>query len=145
MDATLVLCDFAEAVGGKLYISGAGWTNIVAQAPAPVALGVIVQVPWDQTNSQHQLIIRLVDQDGNQVSLERAPNELVPVMQQGKFELGRPPGIPHGSALSMTLAIRWPTLPLPEGSYAFVLEINDSEVARASFRAVPNLPHKVMR
>jgi hypothetical protein len=38
MEASLILCDYADAVNGKLYLSGGGWTTLVADQPASVAL-----------------------------------------------------------------------------------------------------------
>lgn len=132
MEATLVLCDYAEAVNGKLYISGAGWSDIAANIPAPVALGVMLNVPWDQANIPHRLAVDLMDQDGKNVLLGDPP---APLAQGGAFEVGRPPGVPRGIFLPVVFAIRWPLLPIPPGSYAFTLTVDDQEVARVSFRA----------
>jgi len=132
MDVTLVLCDYADAVNGKLYITGAGWTDILASVPAPVALGLIMRVPWDQSNKPHHLVVSLVDEDGREVKVG-APEQFV--RQEGTFEVGRPPGTTPGSPLPLTVAMRWSVLPLAPGSYSFTASVDGEEAARVAFRA----------
>lgn len=133
MDVTLLLCDYAESVNGKLYISGAGWNEIAAHATAPIALGMIVVVPWDAANVPHTMTIELIDEDGHRVRLGDPPQEIV---QVGTLEAGRPAGMPEGSDLPIPLAFRWPLLPLPAGGYAFVVTVDGVVAARTSFRVV---------
>lgn len=133
MEATLILCDHAEAVNGKLYVNGAGWTDMVAEMPVPVALGVILMVPWNAANQPHDLRLVLVDQDEHQISLGEPPQL---IGQEGKFEIGRPAGVPAGSDLPVVFAMRWPILPLPVGAYAFVASVDGTELARVRFRSV---------
>jgi hypothetical protein len=127
----MVLCDYAEVVGGKIYIMGGGWDQLRANAPAPVAVALLVTVPWDQTNVQHELVLALTDEDGHEVSLG-GPE---PIVQKAQFEAGRPPGVTPGTGQTAPLAFRFPVLPLPVGGYAFVLTIDGAEKARVSFRA----------
>lgn len=128
----MVLCDFAEAVNGKLYIMGAGWEQLRANAPVPVAVALIVTVPWDQTNAQHELIMELADEDGHRVTLGSPPQEVV---QRVTFEAGRPPGVRPGTAQNAPLALRFNALPLPLGGYSFIVRIDSAEKARVSFEA----------
>ena len=60
MDTTLLLCDYAEAINGKLYIMGGGWT-ICAPGPRNMAVAIRVLVPWSDTNKQHNLALMLQD------------------------------------------------------------------------------------
>jgi len=39
-DLTVMLCDYAEAVQGKLYIAGGGWSELRGNGPADLALAV---------------------------------------------------------------------------------------------------------
>src|SRR5919108_60320 len=73
MDATVLLCDYAEAVNGKLYVMGGGW-NVAFSSGQPInaALAILVIVPWDQTNRRHELRVELVDGDGNVAALAAA-------------------------------------------------------------------------
>lgn len=131
----MLLCDYAESVNGKLYISGAGWNLMPANTPVPAALAVLVSVPWDASNRPHPLVLELVDEDGHRVSVGEPPTQIV---QEGQLETGRPAGVPHGTPTAVPLALRWPVLPLPEGGYAFVLHLDGEEQARVSFRARGN-------
>lgn len=116
----MLLCDSAQVAAGKLYILGGGLA-VIGPKPQPLALALQVTVPWDQANIQHGWRIQLFDEDGRPVSIGEKP-----VLIQGKFEAGRPPGLRPGSPLGVSLAISLTPLPLPPGSsYAFGLSIND--------------------
>ena len=72
MDAKVLLCDFAEVSGGKLFITGAGISLVASssvQSPYPIniCLAVLVQIPWTETDAEHLLTIELVSEaDGSQ-------------------------------------------------------------------------------
>ena len=44
----MMLADSAQVSEGKLFILGGGWS--VTGPPAPSAIALHVEVPWDQTN-----------------------------------------------------------------------------------------------
>ena len=129
MEAILLLCDYADALNGKLYIAGGGWNRIIKVAPISVSIAVMIDVPWQAANERHSLLVTLQTEDGERV---RSPegNE---VKIEGEFETGRPAGTKPGSPLRAPLALRLEGLDLPRGGYAFVLDIDGSEVARATF------------
>ena len=54
MKVTIMLADFAQAVNGKLYIMGGGW-SLIGPAPCPTAIAIKIEVPWNQTNEKHNL------------------------------------------------------------------------------------------
>jgi len=61
----MLLCDYAEELGGKLYIMGAGWSQLrTPYQPSNMALAIKLSVPWTQANEPHNLAIRLVTEDG---------------------------------------------------------------------------------
>lgn len=127
MRATVLLADAAEAVNGKLYILGGGW-SITGPAPVPFALAIKIDVPWDRANEQHILKVSLLDEDGNPVPIQQAPDAApAPLVIQGEFEVGRPAGVPRGTPLDSVLAINFGGgLPLPPGRrYEWRVEIND--------------------
>jgi hypothetical protein len=132
MDVTMVVCDYAESVNGKLYIMGAGWDQVAANVPVPVAVALLVTVPWDQTNMQHVLLLELADEDGHRVALGDPPREVV---QRIDFEAGRPAGVRPGTGQRAPFALRFNALPLPPGGYSFVVSVDGSELARSSFTA----------
>lgn len=116
----MLLCDSAQVSGGKLFILGGG-LSVVGPKPQPLALALQITVPWDQANVQHIWRIQLFNEDGHPVTINEKP-----VVIQGKFEAGRPPGMRPGSPLGVSLAISLTPLPLPVGSsYAFGLTINE--------------------
>ncbi len=60
---TLLLCDHAQEVAGKLYVLGGGW-SIYRGAPVTMGLAVKIAVPWDAANIPHDFAARLVTEDG---------------------------------------------------------------------------------
>src|SRR3989442_625672 len=72
MKVTMMLADAAQAVNGKLYIMGGGW-SVMGPEPTPYAIALKVEVPWDETNKRHTLVLRLLDDDGRPVRVA-APN-----------------------------------------------------------------------
>ena len=65
MDAKVVLCDFAEVSGGKLFISGAGLALLASGTPAPpfrvnITLAILGLINPADTDLQHKMTIELV-------------------------------------------------------------------------------------
>jgi hypothetical protein len=114
MKVTMILCDAAQSVGGKLYILGGGW-SITGPAPSPSAVALYVQVPWDRANERHAFRLELLDADAQPITTE-GPDGLQPVALEGGFETGRPPGLRPGTPLDVSLALNVPPLPLPAGN-----------------------------
>lgn len=131
----MLLCDAAESVNGKLYILGAGWSQIlVPGTPANMSLAVKIAVPWDQANFEHTVTATLLDGDGNDVTIDRPDGEAVPVRNELKFETGRPPGLMPGTELDAPLVFNFNGLPLPAGQYVWELKVDGHPSARAPFR-----------
>jgi hypothetical protein len=130
MDVTMLLCDHAQVAEGKLYVLGGGWNAAESpDTPFPAALAVVIAVPWTATNEKHELVVKLIDDDGTQVTAMDNP-----VTVAGEFEVGRPPGIKAGSALNQVFVFKFPGLLLAAGGYVFELAINDDVLANAPFR-----------
>ena len=66
--STFMVADHAEAVGGKLYVTGGCWNSItVPQLPAlhpHLTVAAALHVPWKATNQPHSLHVDLVHEDG---------------------------------------------------------------------------------
>jgi len=137
MDATLLLCDHAEAVGGKLYINGGGW-NVLLRPGMPVnlSLAILIEVPWDQAEAQHRLRAYLLTDDGETVAGPAGD----PLEVDGGFEVGRPSDVKPGSTLNTPLAINFSALVLDAGGYEWRLEVDDELVARKPFRVASDEP-----
>jgi len=120
MKASLLLADAAQVVQGKLYILGGGW-SITGPEPAPSAIAIKIDVPWDEANRRHRFQLNLLDADGKPVIIG---NQSVSIT--GEFEAGRPAGLLPGTPLDVTLAINIGPLPIQPGSrYVWRLSIND--------------------
>ena len=113
MKVTMLLCDSAQAVNGKLYILGGGWT-LTGPGPAPSALAIQIDVPWDEANRQHRLHLALVTDDGKPIQIPTPEGER-PVEIAAEFEVGRPAGHRVGAPLSVVMGINIGPLPLPPG------------------------------
>ena len=119
----MLLCDYCEAVNGKLYIMGGGW-SIIGPNPTPFGVAMLIEVPWDRGNDRHTFHLELVDADGDPVMVPTPVGEQ-PVIVDGSFETGRPPGIKAGTPLDFPVAFNSGPLPLaPGGRYEWRLTIN---------------------
>jgi hypothetical protein len=118
MKVTMLLADFAQAVGGKLYILGGGW-SITGPNPTPMAIAIKIDVPWDQANRRHALQLALLDEDGRP-AIVPTPTGEGPVELGTEFEVGRPSGLRAGTSLDVTVAINIGPLPLrPNTGYVW--------------------------
>jgi hypothetical protein len=122
MRATLLLADHAVVAEGKLYVNGGGWS--VTSPGAPSAIAIKLDVPWDRTNQRLHLRLRLVGQDGEQVTVP-GPEGPAPVEIGADAEVGRPAGLAPGSDIDFPLAFQIGPLPLQPGQrYQWVLDID---------------------
>lgn len=118
----MLLCDAAQATGGKLFILGGG-LSVIGPKAQPLALAIRITVPWDRANIPHDWRIQLLDEDGRSVKLGERE-----ITVTGRFEAGRPAGLRPGTPLGVALAINITPIPLPSGaSYTFALSIDDEE------------------
>jgi hypothetical protein len=103
-----VLADYAEIVGGKLYLMGGGWdVNHVQATPAALRLAVAVgvRIEWQETDQPVALTIRVEDDDGREY-----------VRIDGTLQTSRPANLPPGTAqLSQLAANVSVTLPAAGG------------------------------
>jgi hypothetical protein len=124
MKLTMLLCDAAQAVNGKLYILGGGW-NITGPQPGASAIALQIDVPWDEANKRHDLKLVLVTDDGKPVMVPTPTGER-PVELGAQFEVGRPAGHRAGAPISVAVAINIGPLPLqPDGRFEWRCSIND--------------------
>ncbi|HXR14109.1 MAG TPA: hypothetical protein VN740_05560 [Solirubrobacteraceae bacterium] len=139
MKVTMLLADHAQAAEGKLNIIGAGWT-LVGPGPAPFAIAILFEVPWDRANEQHRFRLELVDSDGEPVLTETSAGE-EPLVIEGQFEVGRPPGVKRGTPLPFPLAINMGPQPIaPGGRYEWRLTVDQEsdEDWRLAFSTRPD-------
>jgi hypothetical protein len=135
---TLLLCDFAQAVGGKLYILGGGWSKAVSWGqPVNMTLAIKLDIPWHQANTKLPFEIALQTEDGTPVT-----NPVVgqPIRGDGQIEVGRPPGLTPGTALDATMAIPMFGLQLAHGTYRWELKVAGQLVQTVTFEVVAPPP-----
>lgn len=136
MDVTLLLANSAEATpAGTVSALGIGWSVTSTPTP-PAALVVLIRVPWDLTNVPHQLLLKLVDADGQDVMLGLTPfGDEAPLEIRGEFEVGRPAGIPRGTPIDQVMPINIGAglALVPGGRYEWRLSIDGEELATRSF------------
>lgn len=115
MKVTLLLADSAQAVGGKLYILGGGWSNISPGWPFSVVAKI--EVPWSQGTDEHTWRLELVDADGQLFTLPYEGDGEPPTLTfEERFSTGIPPGIVAGTPLDHVLVVNiGPGLPLAPG------------------------------
>ena len=131
----MLLCDAAQAADGKLYVLGGGFSHVYTpNAPATMALAILIAVPWNRANEKHTVEAVLVTADGQQVEMGDTP-----IMAGGELEVGRPPGLRAGTQLNTSLVFNFNGLVLEIGDYVWELRVNGGTQARAPFR-VDNPP-----
>lgn len=102
MKATVLVADSAEVVNGKVYALGLGWDNISTPTP-PHAVVILLDVEWTETNRQFHMRAELVDQDMQPVVIPTPLGEQ-PIAIEARLEVGRPPGLPHGTSVRVPFA-----------------------------------------
>jgi hypothetical protein len=128
----LILADAVQAVNGKLYMLGGGWSvlhaaTIPTTRPLGIALGL--RVPWQETNQLHRLEIKMLDADG-------AP--VIPPMQ-AQLEMGRPPGL-RGADQTAVIAVNAAVQFSKTGSYVVQVAIEGQVAKAVAFDVVPVQP-----
>lgn len=132
----LILANHAEAQNNLLYISGGGWSDLFRPPPGPegqlplshFGIATSIQIPWDETNQQHHLVIGIERDDGTE--LGRVETDIV---------VGRPAQLPEGSLQTTALGVG-ADVAFPEaGGHKVVAKVGD-DVRSASFRVHDQSP-----
>lgn len=123
-----VLADFAEIVGGKLYLMGGGWdTTSATTAPAQVRIAVAVgiRIDWTELGKALPVVITVEDDDGQEyvriegaVTANRAANAV-----EGASQL---------SQMAANVAVALPNF----GGYRVHIRADDQLERRLPFRMV---------
>jgi len=135
LSITMVLADAAQVADGKLSILGGG-IAVVPPAPQPLALAMIVTVPWSRADETIPWVCELLDSAGMPVMAGD-----VPVMVNGQVAAGRPEGWPETQPLNVPVVISFNGLPLqPGASFIWRLAIDGASDERwaISFSVAPD-------
>jgi hypothetical protein len=138
MKVTMLLCDAAQVADGKLFILGGGW-SVIGPAPTASAIALKIEVGWNEVDATHHWELFLQDADGGEVSLE-TPDGPQPIEVRGDFQVGRPPDLPEGSPVDVTLAVNLGPIPLPSSSrftWRLTIDGETHDVWTASFSTRP--------
>jgi hypothetical protein len=143
MKVTMMLADHAEAINGKLYIMGGGW-SLTGPHPCQSALAIKIEVPWNDTNHRHELKVELLDGDFHPVMVP-TPAGNSPLVINASFEVGRPAGILVGSPLDVPFAVNIAPIQIEPGRrYVWKLTIDgksdDSWQVTFATRATGQIP-----
>ena len=143
MELSAVLCNHAETQNNLLYIAGGGVELAVIEAgqpgpwQVPLAIGMIVRVPWTATNQDHAVKITVLDADGNLVEVQNGPDKRAPFHAEFRFNVGRPPHLESGESQSVALAINVPVFQFEKlGHYDFVISVDGTEMQRLPYRLI---------
>jgi len=141
MELDVLLCDYAQVAGEKLFVSGANIDRIRFEAgtggPYVINASVagLVHVPWMSTNAEHVLTIKLVTEDGKTPELPSG----MEVSDQGiggeiRFNVGRPPQLTGGEEQNVPFAFNFQNLPLMQsGRFSVVFSLDGAEARRVPF------------
>jgi hypothetical protein len=133
VEAQVILCDAAVAdPGGKVHMLGAGW-SMTGSPTAPQAVALLMKIPWDRANQKIPMALRLLDADGRPVQLPGPMGGAQAIESRAEIEVGRPPGVVHGSPIDASFALNVAPMPLPPGRYEWRLDLADQTFS-ASFQ-----------
>lgn len=134
MRAVVLLADSAQAdPSGKVHALGLGW-SVTGSPTAPSAVVAFIHVEWAETNEPFRFRLEMLDADGHQV-FGPTPAGSSPILIEGDLEAGRPPGLSHGTELTVPIAVNiGGGLPLVPGHrYEWRLTIDTRVSESASF------------
>jgi hypothetical protein len=130
--ATMMLCDAAQSVGGKLYILGGGWNLLHTRTPPSMGLAVKLEIVEELAGRPLPVVARLRTSGGEPVVDDDKPVEF-----GGQMELGRRPGSESETSLASVFALQANFVgPLEPGGYSWELLVDGDVVATAGFRVV---------
>ena len=134
MRAKLFLADWAEAINGKLYIQGGGWSKVVAPTGS-ISFAIALQLlfEWTEANEPKDLRISLLTEDGHPYVPEGAEG---PIEIVGRVEVGRPPGTTHGTPLDSTMAMNLGPLQVTPGRYDIVVDVEGIRIESVAFEVL---------
>ncbi len=132
-----MICDFAQEVGGKLYIVGGGFSRAYSWGqPVNMVLAIKLNLPWHMANQKVKFSLALMTEDDQPVLGPSGP----PIRADGELEAGRPPGMTPGSTLDAALAVPMFGLQLKNGGYRWEMRVDGELIQTAFFEVVPPPP-----
>ena|SRR3990170_6218669 len=125
----LMVADYAEIIGNKLYVQGGGWDRLTVNSDFPVQqmVGIAASflVPWNETNQRLTAQVEIQTEDGEPVG-----------KLEGQFEVGRPAGIRPGQEQRFQIAANIPLTLKKPGAYVIIGRLEGQELRRTHFNVV---------
>jgi len=126
---TAMLADAAQVTAGKLFVLGGGYDTLTTRTtPAvhrSISVVLVAEIGPADRNRDLEVKITLLDEDGGGTGVEAT----------GKFRVGAPSSLPAGASSSIPLVTQFNNIRFEKpGGYVFVIEHDDSELARIPLR-----------
>jgi hypothetical protein len=143
MRVVALTADSVVVAEGKLFVQGGGWDQINALGLPTrhprIGIGVLIRVPYTETNIQHAFDLRLEDPDGKEVPLGDAPPGATKDGKVrrvgGQFTVGRPPMLGAGDEQVVPIAVNLDGLTFTAiGTHRIVLAVDGKDVETIPFR-----------
>lgn len=132
-----LLADAVQAVRGKLFILGGGWDTLwVQRFPArhpSLAIGLRLRVPVSWASENLKLSVELQDADGHQILPQTLSHDIrLPASGQHP---------PNSTDFGLIRSFTFNNLLFrQEGSYSFVVSVDDEPVSRLRFTVRARVP-----
>jgi hypothetical protein len=143
--ATLLLAEAVQVAEGKLYILGAGWSQIGA-GPSQMGVAILLEFTSAEANGSHHFELFLTDDQFQPVSTDSTAGE-VPIEVRGDANVALPEGYDSRLPVPWPIAVNVPGLNLEANSgYQWNL-IVDGETDPEwilPFRTTPGAPSNVL-
>jgi hypothetical protein len=137
LSATMIMADAAQVSDGKLSLLGGG-IAIVPSRPQPMALALLVTLPYERAEQSIPWVCELLDDAGMPVMAGE-----VPVLVNGQVSAARAPGWPEHQPFNIPVVITFGALPVQAGrSYTWRLVIDGESDDRwvLGFSVAPEAP-----
>ena len=128
---TAMLADSAQVQGGKLNILGGGFETIRART-VPVVhrnlnVALILEVGPEERNQDLDIIIDIIDEDGQELG----------VQARGRLRVPDQPQLPPGATSQVAVVSPFFNVRFPEAKgYTFIIRQGDDELGRLRLRVV---------
>jgi hypothetical protein len=141
LTVTGFLADSVVTAEGKLYVQGAGWNVIWTQefpARQPrLGIGLIVSIPYTETNQPHTLDVRIDDGDGRTIQLGTQPDGSPLTTLGGSINVGRPPNLAHGDEQLVAIGLNIDGMEFGHPDrYGVIVELDGEPALTLPFRVM---------
>lgn len=141
MRATLLLAEAAQVADGKLFVLGAGWSQIGA-GPSQMAVAILIEFNATEAGGDHHFELFLTDSEHQPVFTE-SPAGSMPVEVRGDASVQLPDGFDPRLPVPWPIAVNVPGITLrPATGYQWNLVVDGHSAPEwiLAFRTAPAAP-----